>query len=154
MSYFYLDSSALAKRYMREVGTSWVMAMLDPAAGHIILISEITRVEVAAALAARHRAGAITQAERDQFVSLLLHHCVNEYHAVPTAPALLNRALNLTQTYRLRGYDAIQLATALVVNQQYTSAGLATLRFITADADLVQAAQSEALLSDNPNVHP
>jgi hypothetical protein len=139
---------------MREVGTAWIMAMLDPTAGNVILLSEITRVEVAAALAARHRAGAITQMERDQAVSLLLHHYANEYHALPTAAVMLNRALSLTQNHRLRGYDAVQLATALVINQQYTTAGVPGLTFITADADLVKAAQAEALMTDDPNAHP
>ena len=51
MSSFYLDSSALAKRYLVETGTPWVLALTDPPAGHAIFLAEITWVEVAAALA-------------------------------------------------------------------------------------------------------
>lgn len=72
MSDFYLDSSAVAKRYLREVGTAWVRALTDPAAGNTITLSTITRAEVAAALAARHRAGDISRRERDDAVDLLL----------------------------------------------------------------------------------
>jgi uncharacterized protein len=56
MSDIYLDSSALAKRYLSGTGTRWLRAMVIPSAGNAIWLAEITRVEVAAALAARHRA--------------------------------------------------------------------------------------------------
>lgn len=56
MSDYFLDSSALAKRYLSEVGTVWVRDLVNPIAGHIIWIAEIAKVEVASALAARQRA--------------------------------------------------------------------------------------------------
>jgi hypothetical protein len=54
----------------------------------------------------------------------------------------------------LRGYDAIQLATALEVNDSLTAAGLPSLNFISADIDLITAANREGLPTDNPNLHP
>jgi uncharacterized protein len=152
MSLNYLDASALAKRYLTERGTKWIQALTDPLAGNTILIAEITQVEIGAALAARYRASSgITQQERNQAVSLLLHHCTTEYMLIPLSTATIDRALSLTQNHRLRGYDAVQLATAPVVNAQYISAGLVPLIFITADTDLIVAAQAEGLNTDNPN---
>ena len=58
MNFFYFDASALVKRYLTETGSAWVNRVTDPSAGNSILLAEITRVEVAAALAARHRAPA------------------------------------------------------------------------------------------------
>lgn len=55
MTAYYFDTSAIVKRYLPEVGTNWVRSLVDPASGNIIMISEVTIVEVAAALAARHR---------------------------------------------------------------------------------------------------
>ncbi len=44
MSVFYLDTSALVKRYVRETGTGWVRALADPGAGNTIILAEtITR---------------------------------------------------------------------------------------------------------------
>jgi hypothetical protein len=43
---------------------------------------------------------------------------------------------------------------ALIVNEQYTAAGLSALTFVAADNDLVSAAQAEGLAADNPNLHP
>ncbi len=62
MSDYFLDASALVKRYITEAGSKWVSQLTDPAANNTILIAEITMAEVAAALAAKHRAvSGITQ---------------------------------------------------------------------------------------------
>ncbi len=154
MSIFFLDSSALTKRYLQEPGSDWVAALTDPATGNIIVVAEITRVEVAAALAARHRADAITLNERDDLVSLVLQHFDSEYRIVAIEPTVTSRAVALTQRHRLRGYDAVQLAAALAANEPLTAAGLAALTFVAADDDLVAAARAEGLLAENPNQHP
>lgn len=154
MSYLYFDSSALVKRYLTELGSAWVLAHTDMVAGNTIVVAEITRVEVAAAFAARQRAsGGISRRERDDALNLLLKHYDTEYQIASLDPTIISRAVNLTQTYRLRGYDAIQLATALATNQVLTTASLPGLTFIAADDDLLEAAQNEGLAADNPNHH-
>lgn len=155
MSSFYLDTSALVKRYMVEIGSAWIIALADPAAGHTIVVSEITRVEAAAAIAARHRLpGGVTRQQRDLAVDLLLNHCDSEYRLIPVERLVISRAVDLTQQHRLRGYDAIQLATALVVSQQYLAAGLAAPIFVASDNDLISAAQIEGLPTANPQYYP
>ena len=149
MSTLFFDSSALAKRYLTEIGSAWIAAQADPAASNTIVVAEIARVEVAAALAARHRAGAITQNERNLLVALLLQHFDTEYRIVAITPSLVGSAVVLTQEHRLRGYDAVQLAAALAA-----TAALPGLAFIAADNDLLNAAQAEGLAADNPLLHP
>jgi predicted nucleic acid-binding protein len=155
MSHFYFDSSALVKRYLREPGSIWVRSLASPAAGHTIVVATITRVEVAAAFAARHRMpGGISRMQRDSALSLLLAHLSAHYQIAPLDNRTLSLAVNLTQVYRLRGYDAVQLATALSTNHLLISGGLPGLAFITADSDLLIAAEVEGLISDNPNHYP
>ena len=155
MSDYYLDSSALVKRYLPEIGTAWVRALTDPATGNTISSAEITRVEVAAAFSARHRApGGITRRERDGAVRLLSRHCTAEYRLVAANQRILDRAVDLTQRHRLRGYDAVQLATALAVEVSLRAARLPGLTFVAADIDLVAAARAEGLSADDPNLHP
>ncbi|MFN8496779.1 MAG: hypothetical protein U0641_02905 [Anaerolineae bacterium] len=55
--------------------------------------------------------------------------------------------------HRLRGYDAIQLATAVDVHETALAAGLSEMMFIAADDDLIAAAHAEGLGADNPNHH-
>ncbi len=152
MSHFYLDTSAIVKRYIVETGTAWVMGLTAPAVGNTIVVGEITLVEAAAAIATRHRApGGITLEERDEAVTLFLNHYVNEYEVTALERPILDRAVDLTQNHRLRGYDAMQLATALAANESLAAADLPTLTFVAADEDLVSAAQTEGLAVDNPN---
>lgn len=152
---FFLDSSALVKRYLTEQGSLWVSNRCDPSTGTTILIAEITRVEVAAAIASRHRlTGGITLVERDRLVGLLLRHCDAEYTMIPLGQLVLGAAVQLTQRYRLRGYDAVQLAAALDANRAAAAAQLPALTFMSADTDLNLAASAEGLAIDDPNQHP
>lgn len=154
MTTFFLDASAVVKRYLAEIGSDYILNIVDPSVPHTIILAEITRVEVAAAIAARQRAGSkLTLEERDEAVSLLLRHCNSEYRMVPLTPNVIGRAVELTQSHRLRGYDAVQLATALVTNESLLAAGLEGLLFVTADNDLIKASTKEQLHSENPNRH-
>jgi uncharacterized protein len=152
---FFLDSSALVKRYLTEQGSAWIAQLTDPAAGNTILIAEVARVEVAAAIAGRQRAtDGIAREERDRLVGLLLRHCDTEYGLVPLTPAIYGAAVQLTQRHRLRGYDAVQLAAALDVNATLLAAELPGPTFVSADSDLNAAAGAEGLQVDDPNQHP
>ena len=83
MSHFYLDASAVVKRYSPEPGSGWVKALIDPIGWAHAGLGEITLAEVAAALAAKHRApGGITQQERDDAVALFLSHCDTQYELI------------------------------------------------------------------------
>lgn len=155
MTAYFLDTSAIVKRYLPEVGTIWIRGLVDPAAGNVIIVSEITVVEVAAALAARHRAtDGISQRERDAGLALFRSHHATEYEVVTLNHAILDEAVELTQRHRLRGYDAVQLASALAGNASLAAAGRAGLTFIASDSDLIAAASAEGLPGDNPLHHP
>jgi len=155
MSVFYFDSSALVKRYLRETGSVWVAGLTDPAAGHRILVADVTLVEVAAAIAARHRAPhGISLQARDRAVMLVRRHFTTDYETNVADRLTLETAIDLTQRHRLRAYDAIQLATALATNDVLLAAGLPSPIFIAADTDLVTAARAEGLAADDPSLHP
>ena len=55
MSEFFLDASAIVKRYADETGSAWVRQITNPDAQNTILLSEITLAEISAALAAKQR---------------------------------------------------------------------------------------------------
>ncbi|MGI8668756.1 MAG: type II toxin-antitoxin system VapC family toxin [Aridibacter sp.] len=60
MAEYFFDSSAIVKRYVNEVGSNFVDNLADTKNGNIILLARITRVEVAAALARRHKGKSIS----------------------------------------------------------------------------------------------
>jgi len=155
LSVFSLDTSALVKRYMLETGAGWVRALTDPGAGNTLILAEIGMVEAAAAIAAKHRAPrGISRSEQDVAVRLLVQHCATEYELVPVDRAILDRALLLTQQHRLRGYDAVHLASALAANAVLITVCSPALTLVTGDRDLRDAAAREGLAVDNPEDHP
>ena len=155
MSHFFCDTSALVKRYFPETGSTWLDHLTAPTTGNVIILAEITLAETAATFAAKQRAsGGITLPQRNAAMGLWLRHCVLEYALVAVNRQVIDRAVTLTQNYRLRGYDAVQLAAALEANAALTAAALSPLMFIAADNDLLNAANSEGLATDNPNLHP
>jgi uncharacterized protein len=150
MSLYFLDASALVKRYVTEAGSEHIRQLCGSIM-HQIIIAELTQVEVAAALAAKHRSPqGISRATRDSAVNLLAEHCQKEYELVNLTPSILSRAVSLTQQYRLRGYDAVQLATAVAAEHAFKQMGLSTITFLAADIDLLVAAEKEGLAIENP----
>jgi hypothetical protein len=155
VSHLFLDASALVKRYAPEVGTAWVIAVTDIAAGNDILIAEITVAEVAAALAAKTRLpGGLTIGQRDHAFNGFLHDCQTRFLLVPTERHVIDRAADLTQRHPLRAYDAVQLASALIANSELIGHGAASLTFLAADQTLLMAARVEGLATDDPILHP
>jgi hypothetical protein len=57
---FFCDSSAIVKRYVKEIGTPWVLSLVAPAAGNRIYVARITSVEVVSAVTRRQRGGNFT----------------------------------------------------------------------------------------------
>jgi|GEM_PF-1352005 len=60
----------------------------------------------------------------------------------------------LLDRHPLRAYDAVQLASALIVNQTLTEVDLPVPAFLSADDRLLNTARAEGLPTDNPNLHP
>jgi predicted nucleic acid-binding protein len=156
---YYLDSSAIVKRHVAEVGSAWVISITDPAAGHRIYVANIAGVEVPAAINKRVREGSVNAADAGAGIANFQNDFANQYNAIQVTDAIITRAGALTGRYRLRAYDAVQLAAALEVNRQIQalgpqSAGMLSLAMVCADGDLNAAATAEGLGVDNPNNHP
>jgi len=43
---YYLDTSALSKRYVNEVGSAWIRTLTAPAMGHALVTARITMAEM------------------------------------------------------------------------------------------------------------
>jgi hypothetical protein len=59
----------------------------------------------------------------------------------------------LTRRQKLRGCDAIQLASALALHDALRQNDLPGITFVCADDDLLSAASTEGLAIENPNLH-
>lgn len=154
MATLFFDSSGLVKRYIAETGTAWVQSLNDPRAGHDRVIAEITGAEMTAAVTRRLRRGDTTQADAAAALSDVDADFASDYFLLETSRARVREAMALTRTHGLRGYDAVQLATALFLRDQCRALGQPDPVMITSDTELAAAAALEGLSVDDPNAHP
>ena len=154
MTTYYVDASALIKRYVQETGTAWIRALVAPTAGHTLLTARITMVEVYSALARRRREGSVPAADCAIAAQAFAAHSVNDYDFVELDLNVVALVRNLLEQHPLRAYDAVQLASAFIANQALQAAPLLPLIFLSADDRLNAAAMAEGLSFDNPNFHP
>ncbi|HEY9850096.1 MAG TPA: type II toxin-antitoxin system VapC family toxin [Leptolyngbyaceae cyanobacterium] len=151
---YFLDTSALVKRYVAETGSDWIKSITDPATGNDLVIAQITWVEILSALARRQREGSIAADDFDLILQDLRQDFNNQYQIIEVDQVLLEKAGELVIKYPLRAYDAIQLASALQLQSNFAQMPNTQLIFVTADVRLINIAQSENLIADNPNNYP
>ena len=134
----YVDTSTLLKLIVDEEGSP-AAETIWRAAGAVAAVSLIT-VEARAALAAAHRARRLTHAQLRSAV-VELEEMVDDLHLVPVTDELVANASELAEAEALRGYDAVHLAAALLVDATVLS---------SADTSLCDAAARRGLHIANP----
>ncbi len=154
MAVYFVDSSALVKRYISETGSTWVLSLFDPALNNDILIAAITGVEIVAAITRRARSGSISAANAMAACNQFRSDLQSEYQVVEITERIITSAMALAETQGLRGYDAVQLAVGREINALCVANSLPPVTFVAADNELNAAAASEGLLVENPNNYP
>src|SRR5688500_17589268 len=101
MTAFYIDTSAIIKRYVSEVGTAWITALAPPSAGNIIIIARLTTVEGCSVLARLQRLKHLSTTDGSRLRNDFLVHADKEYLTVVIDDSVLKRACNLVTKYPL-----------------------------------------------------
>ncbi|MBI3975295.1 MAG: type II toxin-antitoxin system VapC family toxin [Armatimonadetes bacterium] len=133
----YLETSALVKLYVEERGRTVVVKAVNEA--EIVATSMVAYVEARAAFARRCRGGVLAPAEYRRSVRDLDGDW-SRYLRFEVAEALVRAAGRLAERYRLRAYDAVHLASALVMRDQ-----LGEVNFACWDSGLNAAARRAGL---------
>ena len=154
MAVYFFDTSALVKRYVAEIGSPWVEGITDPASGNRIEILTITAVEVTSSVARRVNNGTLTTSQRDAIITQFRNDRDTQYRSADVTPTLVEEAMTQAERHALRGYDAIQLAGALLTNRERIANNLPPLTLVSADVELNTAAQAEGLHVEDPNNYP
>jgi uncharacterized protein len=149
MPFYFLDSSAIMKYYVSEPGTQWVRRIISTE-GNICFVANVSVVEGAAALAQLQRNGPFGKA----FVQRSLARLKDELRQQlfidhPVDQVTIEMAADLAVRYPLKGYDAIQVASALLA-RQITGA---EFTLVSGDQQMLRAAKEEGLATDDPENH-
>ncbi len=138
---------------MKETGTGWVIKITDPAKRNRIYVASITGVEVVSAIARRARNGDMSEEERLDAIAQFAVDFESQYRVLETTSELIIKAMLLAVGGTLRGYDAVQLAAVLEVNDRCLDLSIPAPTLVSADKALNAAAGIEGLAVDDPNVH-
>ena len=100
MAAYFFDSSAIVKRYVREVGTAWVRDITEPVAGHRLYVARLAGVEVVSALTRQGRSGNLSAAALATAMVQFRQDFEHQYHAVDITATLIIRAMALGKLMR------------------------------------------------------
>jgi predicted nucleic acid-binding protein len=138
----FVDTSALVKLYIAEPGSERMREAV--AQGHPVAVSRLAFAEIHASFARRRREGLLPAPELDQ-LRLRFGDDWKEILQVPIGAEFLSLVPGLCDRNPLRGADALQLASALLLRQE----GL-EITFACSDHNLLNAAMSEGLTTFDP----
>lgn len=146
---YFMDSSAVVKYYVTEPGSSWVRNVVDTSSNSS-LVTEICVPEVAAALAQMRHSKRFGRKFMNETFTHFQHDLRRGLFFVQTVNSkIIERAATLALTYGIKGYDAVQVTSALIVEEQ---TGFQVF-FVSGDGKALDVATAENLLVDNPFDH-
>lgn len=147
----YLDSSAIVKIYIDELGSEWMQNLRHRSQRGEIFICEFAGAEVFAAFYRHQRADKLSQENLESACNLFRSDFEQFLIRLPVKKAVVDIGMQLIQRHPLRGYDSLQLATSISLLNKLQKLDGKVLYFVCADNALNNAARGEGLTVINPN---
>lgn len=139
----YLDTSALVKLFVEEVGSEQVRALAEGRkSAEVLLVSRLGYTEVSVTLARMVHHGRILAADLPRHQGSLDDYWDQSIQDVALTEEVLEDARQLAQRFPLRTYDAIHLASAREARRMLRGVFDGELKFLSSDEALLKAAQS------------
>jgi predicted nucleic acid-binding protein len=130
----YLDTSSLVKLFVEEAGSRQTLAAVERA--EIVATSIVAYAEARAALARRRRENSLTAVDLRR-VRATLDEEWPRFLSVDVDESLVRSAGDLAERQRLRGFDALHLASYVRLVKEFAGE---QVRFLSADRALSRAA--------------
>lgn len=144
---YFLDSSALLKRYVREHGSARIHALVQ--SGAPVILSRLAHLEVLVTIARRAKGGDISYDDALDVYAALEDECRTRFDILEVGRATMMRAMDVGRTHALKGADAVHLASALLSSS--STIARSDFVFVCADRELNRAAGKEGLTILDPN---
>jgi hypothetical protein len=148
---YFFDASALVKGYLHEPGSGWVRRVLTRM-GTPVFISPLSGAEVLAAIARKARACEIHGRTQREGVTAFRRDYQRRFAHIAVSAGVVEEAMALVLAHPLRGADAVQLGSALLLRE--AAPRLRALIFVAADSPLLRVARRTGLATENPLDHP
>jgi predicted nucleic acid-binding protein len=140
LAFYYLETSALVKLYVREPGTERLLRLADRSSANRLAILSLAQVEFRSAIRRRQKAGEIPTVIATQLLEAFRRHAEARFVTQKITDFLLDVASTLVDSHGLRAFDAIQLAGYMALRSSTVND---IPLFVCADRDLLVAAERE-----------
>jgi predicted nucleic acid-binding protein len=156
MGLAFLDTSALMKLYITEIGSNWLKIYVK---NNQIAISELALYEGATVLRRRFLENSITHTQALALYARLQNDStgfdVLELGANKQLERVVNLVFNQPGSFRIRALDSIHLAAAQAMHEALNLSDPPVLFvFVSSDLHLLAAAQTLGFNIENPENHP
>lgn len=139
MTFYFLESSALAKLFVQEQGSDQLIAVVERLSQPQKLVSTLAAVEVHSAIRRRQRAGDLAPTHAAEALGILAAELA-EMTEQPVSAPVIETAKQMLDHHPLRALDAIQLASCWMVR---AVSGITDIVFAASDEALLRAAAAE-----------
>ncbi len=140
----FLDTSALAKRYVQEPGSGELSELLTSITSEIF-ISTLAFVEFASAMGRKLRNKEIAKAKVGEAIKELEEDWYEVFAKIPLEDTLAETGAAIALEHSLKGADAVHLASAQLIDAEL---------FVASDKKLVRMAKKMGINSYNPESGP
>jgi len=151
LAFYFLETSALVKLYVRESGTERVLALANRTTENRLAILALTQAELRSAVRRRERNGEIPPLVATQLLETFKRHLETRFVSQMINDFILDVASALVDRHALRAYDAVQLAGYVALRG---STGTEVPVFVCSDHALLEAARLEGIPILDPSSEP
>jgi len=151
LAFYFLETSALVKLYVRESGTERVLALANRTTENRLAILALTQVELRSAVRRREQNGEIPPLVATQLLETFKRHLETRFVSQMINDFILDVASALVDRHALRAYDAVQLAGYVALRG---STGTEVPVFVCSDHALLEAARLEGIPILDPSSGP
>jgi predicted nucleic acid-binding protein len=144
MKFYFLDTSALVKRYHSEKGTDKIDRIFSQD-DRAIVISSISLTEMVSAVNRKKEEKIISRDDLKIALSKFFHDAIKDFLVLELDGEHIKGSIKLVLKRNIRTLDALQLAVALSLKELKVT-------FVCADKKLVSVAEKEGLQTLNPEV--
>jgi uncharacterized protein len=123
--HFYLDASALAKRYVPETGTPIINYLFQQAPPDHLLCLNLGTLEVISIFVRKKNANRLSLAAFNQAFADYRNEVLDpaDFRKTPVTDSIVNAALSLISKHSLNATDAVVLQSALDLAGQFRAVG-------------------------------
>ena len=154
MYYFYFDASALAKRYVEEVGSDKIDFLFANVPLERLQCLTIGAMEVFWICVRKRNDGRIPSSHFAESTTYLKSEVIDiqsDFRKISVPDSLVWDSMNLVDIHSLNSVDAIVLRSALDTATELRNTG-DTVVLVASDQRLLRAARAEGLQIFNPEV--